>query len=241
MTERRYTGGSQPQGNLDISDIYKGLYPIGSIMIHTSNTIPDGWARCDGSSLNSSNYSELFSVVGYNFGGSGSSFNLPDLRGRFLRFADNMGTGSRGVDSGRQVGSTQSDTYQSHNHSLTGSIGSSGSSHTHYRSSSGSGNAEHQHEFPVVIGVDILLNEFTPSCDGGYSRFRLTGRDGSRYTKNVNGNGAHSHNSISITSVGSDSYSLGHSHGNTFSNTSYVGSTETRPRNKSFHIIIRIY
>lgn len=37
---------------------------------------------CDGRSLSTSAYPVLFSLIAYAFGGSGSSFNLPDLRGR---------------------------------------------------------------------------------------------------------------------------------------------------------------
>lgn len=41
-----------------------------------------GWLKCDGRQLSTSEFSSLFSVLGYSFGGSGSSFNLPDPQGR---------------------------------------------------------------------------------------------------------------------------------------------------------------
>ena len=57
---------------------------IGKIMMWGSDTIPTGWLLCDGSAVSRSEYSELLSVIGLNFGyGDGiNTFNLPDLRGR---------------------------------------------------------------------------------------------------------------------------------------------------------------
>jgi microcystin-dependent protein len=43
-----------------------------------------GWLRCDGRGLNKIAYNLLFGVIGYTFGGSGNTFNLPDGRGRVV-------------------------------------------------------------------------------------------------------------------------------------------------------------
>ena len=43
-----------------------------------------GWLRCDGRALNKIAYNLLFGVIGYTFGGSGATFNLPDGRGRVV-------------------------------------------------------------------------------------------------------------------------------------------------------------
>lgn len=43
-----------------------------------------GWARCDGRTLSSSAYAELFTEIGTTFGGSGGNFNLPNTTGRVL-------------------------------------------------------------------------------------------------------------------------------------------------------------
>ena len=89
-----------------------GSGPIGSIIYYPSSSPPDGYLKANGASLNTSTYSDLFSVFGYTFGGSGSSFNLPDLRGEFIRGWDD----GRGVDSGRGVGSFQQDIFKRHRH-----------------------------------------------------------------------------------------------------------------------------
>lgn len=40
-----------------------------------------GWMKCDGRSLSTTQYNLLFQVIGYQFGGSGSSFTLPNPSG----------------------------------------------------------------------------------------------------------------------------------------------------------------
>ena len=52
----------------------------------TSFVIDDhlGWLKCDGRVLDKTAYNLLFQVIGYTFGGSGASFNLPDPQGRVM-------------------------------------------------------------------------------------------------------------------------------------------------------------
>lgn len=40
-----------------------------------------GWMKCDGRSLSKTQYNLLFQVIGYQFGGSGASFQLPNPAG----------------------------------------------------------------------------------------------------------------------------------------------------------------
>lgn len=106
--------------------------PIGAIVWHAADSAPTGFLKANGASLSTTTYAALFAVIGYTFGGSGGSFNLPDLRGEFLRGWDD----SRGVDSGRSFGSAQSDDFESHTH--TGST-ASGGAHTHTHVNTGGG------------------------------------------------------------------------------------------------------
>lgn len=48
------------------------------------STIPDDYMREDGRSLNKNEYLDLFNIIGYTYGGSGDSFNIPDSRGRVI-------------------------------------------------------------------------------------------------------------------------------------------------------------
>lgn len=56
--------------------------PAGMIVPYAGSTAPDGWLLCDGSAYDVTTYANLYSVIGTTYGGSGSNFNLPDLRGR---------------------------------------------------------------------------------------------------------------------------------------------------------------
>lgn len=79
--------------------------PIGTIHWFTRNTPPDSYLECNGQAVSRTEYDVLFSRVGTTFGaGNGSTtFNLPDLRGEFIRGWDN----GRGVDVSRIFGSSQ--------------------------------------------------------------------------------------------------------------------------------------
>lgn len=60
---------------------------IGFIKPYAGTSIPDGYLLCDGSAVSRTAYPELFAAIGTVWGeGDGSStFNVPDLRGFFLR------------------------------------------------------------------------------------------------------------------------------------------------------------
>ena len=65
--------------------------PIGVIKPHSGATAPAGTLLCDGSPKNVADYPALFAVIQYTYGGSGSTFNLPDYRGRSAVGKDDMG------------------------------------------------------------------------------------------------------------------------------------------------------
>ncbi|CAJ0793762.1 hypothetical protein LMG19083_02481 [Ralstonia psammae] len=56
---------------------------VGEIRIFGFNFAPVDWAACDGAIMPISQNTPLFSILGTNYGGNGSTtFGLPDLRGR---------------------------------------------------------------------------------------------------------------------------------------------------------------
>ena len=104
--------------------------PTGCVFCRAAASVPAGYLECNGAAVSRSTYSGLFSVIGTTYGsGNGSStFNLPDLRGEFVRGFDN----GRGVDSGRSINSPQGSANQSHNHSYgNNGITVSGANHNH--------------------------------------------------------------------------------------------------------------
>jgi microcystin-dependent protein len=57
--------------------------PIGTIYTYAGTAAPVGYLLCDGSSQSTTGtYAALHGVIGYTYGGSGATFNLPDLRRR---------------------------------------------------------------------------------------------------------------------------------------------------------------
>jgi len=109
------------------------LIPPGAIIPFASYTPPVGWLIADGAAVSRSTYALLFYVIGTTFGaGDGSTtFNLPDLRGYFVR---GHGTNSDGTQSGTW-GVRQGDQNLSHTH--TGTTSTDGS---------------HNHTFPLYAG-----------------------------------------------------------------------------------------
>lgn len=77
----------------------------GEICFFARNTAPTGFLKANGAAVSRTTYAALFAAIGTTFGaGDGSTtFNLPDLRGEFLRGFDD----GRGIDSGRVFGSRQ--------------------------------------------------------------------------------------------------------------------------------------
>ena len=57
-------------------------FPAGVMMDYAGSSAPTGWFLCNGASVSTTTYAALFAVIGYTYGGSGGSFNLPDLRDR---------------------------------------------------------------------------------------------------------------------------------------------------------------
>ena len=61
-------------------------FPIGStIRLDFSPPSDSGWLECDGSTLTTTNYPELFAVIGYTYGGSGTDFDLPTTSDYIIR------------------------------------------------------------------------------------------------------------------------------------------------------------
>lgn len=100
-----------------------GSFNPGAIEYFAVNSVPRGWLAANGQAVSRTEYADLFARIGTTYGaGNGTTtFNLPDLRGEFVRGLDD----GRGVDTGRTIGSAQQDALQGHWHSLGDSGGNS--------------------------------------------------------------------------------------------------------------------
>jgi microcystin-dependent protein len=107
---------------------------VASISPFAMQTPPPGWLECNGDAMSRVEFKRLFDKIGTTFGaGNGAiTFNLPDLRGMFVRGWDH----GRGIDAARLFASMQNDQMQGHKHNDSGH-GHTGSTdfcgyHTHW-------------------------------------------------------------------------------------------------------------
>lgn len=115
IADANVTTAKLADGSVTASKIAGGAgVPSGAVFYFAANSAPSGYLEANGAAISRTTYAALFAVVGTTFGtGDGSTtFNLPDLRGEFLRGWDN----GKGTDSGRTFGSFQDDEFQSHTH-----------------------------------------------------------------------------------------------------------------------------
>ncbi|MCX6250247.1 MAG: tail fiber protein [Bacteroidetes bacterium] len=103
------------------------FFPAGMVIPFAGPNIPDGWILCDGSAISRTTYPALYKAIGtaWGTGDGASTFNLPDMRGMFLRGVANGSVNdpdalarmaANGGNSGDKVGSQQADELKSHAH-----------------------------------------------------------------------------------------------------------------------------
>ena len=97
---------------------------VGEVAFFACSTPPSGWLKANGAAVSRTTYAALFAAIGTTFGaGDGrTTFNLPDLRGEFLRCLDD----GRNIDRGRRLGSAQGDAIRNITGKLDGSAMGSG-------------------------------------------------------------------------------------------------------------------
>jgi microcystin-dependent protein len=132
--------------------------PVGMISIHAGSSAPTGWLLCDGTSYASASYTTLFSVIGQTFGGSGSDFAVPNLKGKVVVGIDatQASFDARGETGGamthQHAASNSGTTSVAHNHAIdppstgsneAGDHGHNITAHSHY--SDHSHYADHSH------------------------------------------------------------------------------------------------
>ncbi|WP_208442305.1 phage tail protein [Bartonella raoultii] len=90
------------------------VYPTGTIGIFGMQVLPSGWLLCDGQAYLRSDYPALYEAIRARWGGSDSwtKFNVPDLRGVFLRGVDD----DREIDRWRSFATFQNDSMRKHDH-----------------------------------------------------------------------------------------------------------------------------
>ena len=130
------------------SVVTAGGFTSGMVQVFAMNVAPTGWLKCYGTAVSRIQFADLFAAIGTTYGaGNGSTtFNIPDLRGYFIR-GYSAGTA---IDPGRQMGSSQSPDNAPHTHT----VDLTGGSHTHTAQTAGI----HQHGL-IAATVGTVVSE----------------------------------------------------------------------------------
>lgn len=114
-----FTSETIVSGNItDITDLHS-LNKTGLIVMYpaiNSSDLPPYWKLCNGQSLSTTAYPELFALIGYNYGGSGESFNIPNFNNCLAR----AGTiGANWGPFGAENTTLTVENFPGHSHSVT--------------------------------------------------------------------------------------------------------------------------
>jgi len=93
------------------------MTPAGTVIYTARSTAPTGYIKANGAAISRTTFATLFAAIGttYGAGDGATTFNVPDLRGEFLRSLDD----GRGIDSGRGLGTAQGSANLAHQHTGT--------------------------------------------------------------------------------------------------------------------------
>ena len=160
-TERIYPGFVRAEKS--------NISPVGSGRVFFGSSDPIGYFICDGRAVSRTTYADLFAIIStiYGIGDGSTTFNIPDLRGRFPRGRDD-GSGPDG-DGSRTLGSTQTDGTRRTNTWTTNSAGG----HNNHRWEGPWSNSDGNN------GVVSILNAFSTNPARMGSIGTLTGAGGS--------------------------------------------------------------
>ena len=187
MNDKGQKGEEGPQG---------GGAPVGQIVAWSGSagSLPSGYFLCDGSAVSRTTYAALYSIVGTTHGsGNGSTtFNLPDLRDRFILGASNStgDTSYPGVSPGATGGSADA-TLVSHSHTIN----------QHNHSFSGTTNNPGDHDHNVDVLAEFASQHGTWQTAGGYRQVHTGGTHRKPITSDA---GGHTHTVSGTTGGVSD-------------------------------------
>jgi microcystin-dependent protein len=230
--------------------------PVGMISIHAGSSAPTGWLLCDGTSYASASYTTLFSVIGQTFGGSGSDFAVPNLKGKVVVGIDatQASFDARGETGGamthQHAASNSGTTSVAHNHAIdppstgssaTGDHGHSLTDHSHY--SDHSHYADHSHSVnPGETATSSSSHSHTVNANASNAG-RATGTSTTAQASHshASGSDSHSHNVNIATFTSANANGSGITTGNSnYGNTSGANalSTSTNSGNHSHTVDI---
>ncbi len=209
--------------------------PAGAIMAWPATTPPTGWVLCNGQQLSRVTYNTLFRAIGTTYGsGNGSTtFNVPDLRGRFPLGKADSGLAGALANDGGVLDHTHN--VSAHNHAISGD-----GAHDHGGATGSGGAHDHGGATASAGSHSHLFSGTTASATGGLGvAGGVLNTDPAFHTHAYMGmtdaDGAHSH-TISLHAGHTHTIASGgsHDHGGT---TSSGGSGTTDAANPPYLVL----
>jgi microcystin-dependent protein len=183
------TGAVGPQGPAGL-----GILPTGSITQFAGATAPAQFLLCQGQSVSTTTYADLFSVIGYTYGGTGASFTIPNLQNRVpVGKGPDAEFDTLGETGGAKTHTLTSAEMPSHTH--TGTTGNQSAQHSHTGTTDSAG--AHSHYVNNIRTTGSGTGAFAESWGGG---------SGNRDVR-TDTQGAHTHTFTTALSTGN------HTHG----------------------------
>lgn len=237
---------------------------VGMVAPFAMNATPPGWLKCNGTQVSRVTFAKLFAAIGTAYGaGDGSrTFNLPDLRGRFVRgWSDGAA-----LDAGRGLGSSQDWQNGTHAHGASAETaghhghgaGSHGAgAHAHVAGTHGAGHhshvahtgvaGEHSHALSRQLFLATGGNLATPLEFGSQGRnadnleISMHNAGSHVHAVGVEPSGDHSHGVV-VHGVGDHAHTIDihgagqHSHSISIASS---GGNESRPANTALLYCIK--
>lgn len=253
-----------PQG---IQGIQGEVGPIGIgiatgiISQFAGSVAPSGYLLCDGQSVSTTTFADLFAVIGYTYGGSDASFNVPNLQGRipvgrdtaqveFDTLGEASGSKTNTLVTANMAAHTHSGTTaaETQEHTHSGTTGTVSADHSH-SGTTGDINQNHSHSGPSHNhSVTALLsryfagrasgtiNTYQPNAESATgSSFGGTGQTGtvsSGHTHNFTTGGISANHSHGFTTGGRSA-----THNHTFTTDNGTG-TATPVNNLQPYVVV---
>lgn len=144
--------------------------PVGMVTAYAGDTAPSGWLLCDGAAIGRATYPQLFTLLGETFGaGDGSTtFNLPDLRQRFVLGLAAAGTGAVLGETGGTIDQALSGSVTTTSAGAHGHATDTQGAHTHDGHTSAS-------TFAITGASKALIGPDSHSSDGGHAHTAASG------------------------------------------------------------------
>ncbi len=210
--------------------------PPGMMSGYGGLTAPSGWLECDGASYTVAAQGNLHTAIGDLYGGDGgTNFNVPDIRGKFLRGWDHGAgvdpdaagrTDAGGGGTGDNQGTQQADAGGAHVHDLTHThtiTHTHTMAHTHDLTAGDTSSAgAHTHTYSAVIS----------SVQGSAAK---SGSGALQFSPSTSSAGAHTHSLTGVTAEPSTADTGASSAADTgassAADTGSTGGNESRPIN----------